>query len=276
MKATETYIERLRVTNPLREPLLRSIIHAVGLPRGSHGLDAGCGIGLQTSLLLEAVGPAGHVTGLDVLPELLDYGRELVAEGGLSENITFREGDVSHLPFENDCFDWVWSADCIGYPGGELAPVLSELKRVVKPGGTVAILGWTSQQFLPGYPLLESRLDGTYSGYLPFLRGKSPELSFMRAMHWFREAGFEEIRAQTFVWDVRAPLSSDLRAALTSLLSMLWGAPQPEVSDKDWKEYLRLCQSTSMDFILDVEDYYGFFTYSLFRGTVPYPHTEVA
>jgi demethylmenaquinone methyltransferase/2-methoxy-6-polyprenyl-1,4-benzoquinol methylase len=140
---------------------------------------------------------------------------------------------------------------------------------VVKPGGTVVILGWTSQQFLPGHPLLEARLNGTCSGYLPFLRGQSPELSFMRAMHWFRKAGFEAVRAQTFVWDVQAPLSNGVRAGLGSLLKMLWGAPQPEVSETDWKEYLRLCQEGSMDFILDVPDYYGFFTYSLFRGRVP-------
>jgi demethylmenaquinone methyltransferase/2-methoxy-6-polyprenyl-1,4-benzoquinol methylase len=257
------------VANPLREPLLRSIIRALGLPPGSRGLDAGCGIGLQTPLLLEAVGRSGHVTGLDLLPELLEYGREAIDKRGLSEGISFREGDVSHLPFADDQFDWVWSADCIGYPAGALTPVLAELKRVVRPGGTVAILGWTSQQFLPGYSLLEARLTGTCSGYIPFLRGKSPELSFMQAMRWFRQAGLGDIRAQTFVWDVQAPLSADLRTALTSLLAMLWGMPQPEVSDADWKEYLRLCQSASMDFILDVADYYGFFTYSLFRGTVP-------
>lgn len=71
MTGTDLYIQRLLVTNPLREPLLRKIIETLELPIGSQGLDAGCGIGLQTLLLLKAVGENGHVIGLDILPELL-------------------------------------------------------------------------------------------------------------------------------------------------------------------------------------------------------------
>jgi arsenite methyltransferase len=41
------------------------VIHALGLPPESQVLDVGCGIGLQALLLTEAIGPAGHVTGLD-------------------------------------------------------------------------------------------------------------------------------------------------------------------------------------------------------------------
>ncbi|MEW6403885.1 MAG: methyltransferase domain-containing protein [Chloroflexota bacterium] len=265
---TDLYIQRLLESNPLREPLLRSIIQALQLPPGSHGLDAGCGIGLQTVLLQEAVGFDGHVTGLDVLPELLAYGSAMVAKAGLSDRVTFRQGDVSHLPFDDHSFDWVWSADCIGYPAGELASNLKELIRVVKPGGSIILLGWSSQQLLPGYPLLEARLNGTCSGYLPFLSGKSAEQNFMRAAHWFSEAGLQNISARTFVSDIQSPLNSNQRTAITSLFDMLWGTQQPEVSLQDWSEYQRLCNPTSEDFILDLPDYYGFFTYSVFQGKI--------
>jgi demethylmenaquinone methyltransferase/2-methoxy-6-polyprenyl-1,4-benzoquinol methylase len=127
-------IQNLSEANPLREPTLRSIIQSLRLPPGSHGLDAGCGIGLQAFLLAEAVGAEGHVTGLDILPELLAYGEELASKVGFSQRVTFRVGDVSCLPFEDNSFDWAWSADCIGYPAGELAPLLQEL-LAVKPGG---------------------------------------------------------------------------------------------------------------------------------------------
>jgi demethylmenaquinone methyltransferase/2-methoxy-6-polyprenyl-1,4-benzoquinol methylase len=268
MTDTDTYIQRLLETNPLREPLLRKVILDLQLPAGSHGLDAGCGIGLQTLLLLEAIGSNGHITGLDILPELLAYGTEIVQKAGLYNQITFREGDVSHLPFEDDTFDWAWSADCIGYPAGELTPILKELKRVIKPGGSVILVGWSSQQLLPGYPLLEARLNGTCSGYFHFLMDKSSELNFMRALHVYRNAGLEDIKAQTFVGDIQAPLSSLQRTALASLFKMLWGEQQPDVSPEDWIEYQRLCKSTSADFILNIPDYYAFFTYSLFRGRV--------
>ena len=271
MPDADLIIRNLLEANPLREPTLRSIILSLGLPRGSRGLDAGCGIGLQAFLLAEAVGAEGHVTGLDIMPELLVYGEDLAAKAGLSERVTFRAGDVSCLPFEDNAFDWAWSADCIGYPAGELAPLLQELIRVVKPGGSVILLGWSSQQLLPGYPLLEARLNGTCSGYIPFLKEKPPELNFMRALTVLRNAELEEVTAQTFVGDVQAPLEAGHRTALTSLFQMLWSTPQPDASAEDWAEYKRLCTPGSAEFILDIPDYYAFFTYSMFRGRVSNP-----
>jgi demethylmenaquinone methyltransferase/2-methoxy-6-polyprenyl-1,4-benzoquinol methylase len=270
MNSTDLYIQRLLESNPLRAPLLRAIIQSLQLPHGSRGLDAGCGIGLQCQLLLEAVGTDGHIVGLDILPELLAYGTQMIEQAGLAGAIMFRQGDIGRLPFEEDSFDWAWSADCIGYPAGELKPALDELIRVVKPGGSVIILGWSSQQFLPGHPLLEARLNGTCSGYLPYLKDKRPEQNFMRALGAFRASGLEEIKAQTFVADVCAPLHAEDQLALTSLFEMLWGMPQSEVSPEDRKEYHRLCRPDSPDFILNLPEYYGFFTYTLFQGQVPH------
>ncbi|RJQ29303.1 MAG: methyltransferase domain-containing protein [Peptococcaceae bacterium] len=67
----EYFAQMAYVSNPLRKPVLRSTIQALPFPPGSRGLDTGCGIGLQTLLLAEALGPAGHVTGLDLSPEFL-------------------------------------------------------------------------------------------------------------------------------------------------------------------------------------------------------------
>ena len=269
MTDTDAYIHRLLEANPLREPLLRSAIQALKLPAGSRGLDIGCGIGLQALLLAEAVGGEGHVTGMDILPEFLAYGQDLAGQAGLSKRITFREGDMNRLPFEADSFDWAWSADCVGYPAGELISILQEMMRVVKAGGSIILLAWSSQQVLPGYALLEARLNATCSAYLPFLKGKYPDQNFLRASRWFHEVGLENIQAHTFVRTVQAPLHPGERAGLISLFDMLWGQPQPEVSEEDRKEYQRLCTPGSSDFILDIPGYYAFFTYSMFCGKVP-------
>jgi demethylmenaquinone methyltransferase/2-methoxy-6-polyprenyl-1,4-benzoquinol methylase len=266
MTGTDLYIQRLLESNPLREPLLRKIIQILGLPTGSHGLDAGCGIGLQTLQLLEAVGSKGHVTGLDLLPELLAFGKKMIEKADFSDQITFREEDVSQLPFDDDLFDWAWSADCVGYPAGEIIPALNELVRVVKPGGRIFLLGWSSQQLLPGHPLLEARLNGTCSSYAPFYADKSPETNFMRALRSLREVGLDNVHAQTFTSDVQAPLAEDLRRALAAMFEMLWQAPAPVT--EDWRECLQLSQPGSPDFVLNLSEYYGFFTYTLFQGVV--------
>jgi len=161
------------------------------------------------------------------------------------------------------------SPDCAGYPVGELLPLLREMTRVVRPGGHLAILAWSSQQLLPGYPLLEARLNATCSAFAPFVKEQRPEAHFARALRWFYEAGLEESTVRTFVGDVQAPRSPGVRQALASLFEMLWGERQPEASPEDWSEYQRLCQPGSPDFILNLPDYYAFFTYTLFQGKVP-------
>jgi demethylmenaquinone methyltransferase/2-methoxy-6-polyprenyl-1,4-benzoquinol methylase len=265
---TDDYIQLALVVNPLRESMLRSAIEALELPEGSRGLDAGCGIGLQAILLAEAIGPSGHVTGLDVSPEYLDYGRDIIEQAGFSERISFHEGDVAKQPFDDNSFDWVWSADCVGYAPWEPIPLLLELARVVKPGGIVALAAWSYEKLLPGYPLLEARLGATSVGLAPFKSGKDPRKHFLRALGWFNEAALKECKADTFINSIYAPLSDDVRNALVALIKMRWSGVESELTPDDAAEYRRLCLPQSPDFILNLPDYYAFFTYSVFHGSV--------
>ncbi len=264
----DSYADKLNLADFLRESVIRSAISALNFPSGSRGLDAGCGIGTLSLLLAEAVAPAGHVTGLDISPDLLFYAKENANKSTFSEQVLFKAGDVNNLPFEDDDFDWVWSVDCVGHAPGEPVPLLKELARVVKPAGIIAILMWSSQQLLPGYPELEARLNATTAGLAPFVKGKSPELHFLRALGWFQAAGLIEAKALTLVGSIYAPLSDDTRSALISLFQMRWGAPKSELTKEDWEQYQRLCDPDSSDFILNIPDYYAFFTYSLFWGKV--------
>jgi demethylmenaquinone methyltransferase/2-methoxy-6-polyprenyl-1,4-benzoquinol methylase len=81
----DTYAHSLYLSDFLREPVIRSAIWALQLPSESRGLDAGCGIGRHTLLLAEAVGPDGHVTGLDLSAELLALARETAGKSNVSE-----------------------------------------------------------------------------------------------------------------------------------------------------------------------------------------------
>jgi demethylmenaquinone methyltransferase/2-methoxy-6-polyprenyl-1,4-benzoquinol methylase len=270
----DTFVQIAHVFDALREPVLLSAIQDLQLPLGSRGLDAGCGIGLQALLLAAAVGPAGHITGLDLSPHILIYAEDMVKQAGLSERITFRQGDVRQLPFDDDAFDWAWSVDCVGYAPMEPLPLVQELARVVKPGGWVALLAWSSEKLLPGYPLLEARLNATSAGIAPFVPGKKPESHFLRALGWFRDAGLQEPRVRTFAGDAYAPLTDELYSALTALFQMRWPGVESELTQAEADgehlvaEYRRLCLPESPDFILDHPDYYALFTYSMFHGKV--------
>jgi demethylmenaquinone methyltransferase/2-methoxy-6-polyprenyl-1,4-benzoquinol methylase len=264
--ANDTYIKRLLAANSLRESTLREMIATLKLPKGSRGLDAGCGIGLQCLLMADAVGATGHITGLDISREMLDYGRKIIKDAGLADRISLQEGSITGLPFDDNTFDWTWSADCVGYAPMPPLPLLEELVRVVKPGGTIAITAWSSEKLLPGYPLLEARLGTTSAGIAPFTSGKEPELHFMRALGWFQRLGLSNPQTMTFAGSVYAPLNPEIRTALEDLFTMRWPDISGELSPDDLSEFQRLCLPDSPDFILDLSDYCAFFTYTMFWG----------
>jgi demethylmenaquinone methyltransferase/2-methoxy-6-polyprenyl-1,4-benzoquinol methylase len=264
-----SYTKKLDLSFALREQTMREAIRAVQFSPGSQGLDVGCGIGNITSILAKSVAPAGHVTGIDISSEMVAHATEAAERAGLSEQLSYRQGDMKDLPFDDNTFDWTWSVDCVGYAPVEPLPIIKELMRVVKPGGRITFMAWSSQQLLPGYPDLEARLNATSMGIAPFAKGNSSEKHFIRALGWFQQLGLESPKAHTFVGTAHAPLSDDVREALRSLIEMRWPGVQSEISQEDWDEFQRLCQPDSPDFILNLPDYYAFFTYSMFECIVP-------
>ena len=138
----------------------------------------------------------------------------------------------------------------------------------MKPSGIVAISAWSSENLLPGYPRLEARLRATPAGIAPFVHGKRPETHFLRALSWFRKLGLKEPRAKVFADSFYAPLSREIRNALASLFEMRWPDAELKLSPDDQTEFRRLCLPDSKDFILNIPDYYAFFTYTLFWGKI--------
>ena len=150
-----------------------------------------------------------------------------------------------------------------GVPG---ARYWQETLRVAKPGGIVAIAAWSSEKLLRGYPMLEARLGATPSGIAPFVQGAKPEWHFLRALGWLNELGLREVKARVFADSVYAPLNDDTRNALVDLFGQRWPNVAPELSSDDFAEFQRLCLPDSPDFILNLPDYYAFFTYTMFWG----------
>ena len=264
----DRYIQNLIVTEPLMQPLFKEAIQALDLPPGSRGLDVGCGIGFQCLLLADAVGPEGHVTGLDITPEFLTYGAEMIKNSGFMSRVTLENGDMNALPFGDNTFDWLWSANCAGYPAREPLPMVKELARVIKPGGKIALLIYASQMLLPGYPALEARLNATPAGIAPFTAEMKPETHHMRVLGWFQRAGLEDVSVQTFVGGFHSPLSDEIRSAVEALFDMRWGSAEPEMRQEEWALFRQLTKPNSPEYILNLPGYYGFIAVSMFRGKV--------
>lgn len=95
-------------------------------------LDLGAGYGGSMRYLARRFGCRCVAFNLSEVENIRD--REKNAEQGLDELIEVVEGDFTHLPFEDECFDVVWSQEAILH-AGDRARVCAEVARVLVPGG---------------------------------------------------------------------------------------------------------------------------------------------
>jgi SAM-dependent methyltransferase len=106
-------------------------------------LDLGSGAGTDSLIAAQMVGPEGHVTGIDMTPQMLAKARAAAAEMGLG-NVEFVEAEAERLPFPDSTFDVVISNGVIDLIPDKDA-VFSELARVLAPGGRLQIADVTIQ-----------------------------------------------------------------------------------------------------------------------------------
>jgi len=111
--------------------------HDTVYPAGAEVLEAGCGVGAQT-VILARNSPEARFTSMDLSGESLRAARERVASQGLS-NVAFQQGDIFRLPFGENRFDHVFLCFVLEHLPRP-ADALSCLRRVLKPGGTVAVI----------------------------------------------------------------------------------------------------------------------------------------
>jgi arsenite methyltransferase len=110
---------------------------------GERVLDLGSGAGTDSLIAAQMVGEHGHVTGIDMTPEMLAKARAAAAEMGAS-NVEFVESEAEQLPFPDESFDVVISNGVIDLIPDKDA-VFAELFRVLAPGGHIQIADVTIQ-----------------------------------------------------------------------------------------------------------------------------------
>jgi ubiquinone/menaquinone biosynthesis C-methylase UbiE len=117
-------------------------------------IDVGCGTGAAAQYAAEAVGILGQVTGVDVNAGMLEVARSLPVGPGAP--LEWREANAAQLPLDDESIDVVLCAQTLQFlPEKESG--LSEMRRVVKPGGRVALSVWCEIEESPYfYTLVEA------------------------------------------------------------------------------------------------------------------------
>ncbi|MDN5846477.1 MAG: class I SAM-dependent methyltransferase [Candidatus Nitrosocosmicus sp.] len=97
-------------------------------------LDVACGNG---TVAFEYAKFVNHVTGIDITPAMIERARIIQKESNL-DNLDWRIGDISTLPFKDDCFSIVVTRGSLHHLI-DFNKVIDEMYRVCKPGGKILI-----------------------------------------------------------------------------------------------------------------------------------------
>lgn len=132
---------------------------ALDLEPGERALEVGFGTGNSLIHLARTVGNEGHVTGIDVSVGMRDVTATKLEEEGLQHRVNLLLGDARQLPCDDNSFDAALTTFTLElFPLEDIPVVLSEISRVLRPGGRIAVVSMALVQ--PGET--DSLLEKTY------------------------------------------------------------------------------------------------------------------
>ena len=122
--------------NPSIARYRQRMLEMCPIKSGDTVLDVGCGLGHETTRLADCVGPSGSVIGADLSQDFIAEATRRAEESGRS--VEFKVGDARDLPFEDGSFNLCRSERVLVFFDDPM-PVLSEMVRVLGPGGHIAV-----------------------------------------------------------------------------------------------------------------------------------------
>ena len=132
--APTPYLDLVAATRPARS-YKHELLKALCIGAGDHVLDLGCGPATDLAALAEEVGASGRVIGVDQDPAMVATARARIA---VYPNVEVREADAHHLPLDAATIDRA-RADRVLMHVADPSAVLAELRRVLRPGGLLAL-----------------------------------------------------------------------------------------------------------------------------------------
>jgi arsenite methyltransferase len=157
-------------------------IAVADLHDGETVLDLGSGGGIDVILSAKRVGPAGTAFGLDMTDEMLALARQNAREAGVT-NAIFLKGIIENVPLPAESVDVVIS-NCVINLSTDKAAVLTEMARVLKPGGRIGVSDVVAEDRLAPAERAER---GSYVGCIAGALAKSEYEDGLR------DAGFDDV-----------------------------------------------------------------------------------
>jgi SAM-dependent methyltransferase len=172
---------------------------AARVAAGQRVLDVACGTGVLARALAERAGASGHVAGLDLNDGMLAVARRRAPK------VAWHHGAAEAMPFGDGEFDAVLCQFALMF-FEDRAKALAEMRRVLRPGGRLAIAVWSSLDATPAYAAVVALLDRMFGAAAgaslraPFVLGDPAETVALVSA-----AGFSGVRAITHEGRARFP-----------------------------------------------------------------------
>lgn len=132
---------------------------ALEIQPGEKILELGFGTGNSVMDLAEATGAGGTVCGIDISPGMLKVAQQKLEKADLKAKVELQVADARQLPYEDNTFDAVFTSFTLElFPADDIPIVLTEVLRVLKPGGRLGVVSMAVVK--PGDK--ESALEKTY------------------------------------------------------------------------------------------------------------------
>lgn len=261
---------------------LNAMVARLPFAAGQSVLDVATGDGTYAILMAQR---GANVVILDQDPEYLSLASSRARRRGFE--LAAVSGDACNLPFEDNHFDGVFCAQSF-YSISNVSRVLSEMRRVVKPGGWVGVLEndslhhvvlpWPADlelavrlgQYtaLAGVPPVSSverdSSEDASPGSEAVAKSGSPKPEFAEGERFYIgrrlfsvlvEAGFDEVREASFATTHTAPLGDDAHEFLRQHTLEILDRARPHLAPEILRPALASCEPTSSDYLFTRPDF---------------------
>ncbi len=204
------------------------LVQVAGLRPGQAVLDVGCGAGACLFAAAAAVGPAGHVTGIDLAAGMLARAAATAARLGLA-NVTVEPGDAEDPAYPAASFDVVLASNVM-FLLADPARAAGRYLELLRPGGVFAF-SWNVAEDPDWVPVIAAvdayAAGGGFGGFLH--RPPFDDAAAMEAM--LRRGGYRDVSTRQQVAEVRyAGPDAWWAASWNQAPALFWEKiPEPEL-----------------------------------------------